>query len=177
MNYIQLINRFWRAAENIIFTPTQIACYFYILHRFNAASSGSIWVKEITVTSKEIEDILNVNRNTVREILNQLDIFTDLKIERKNGSKKIIITCKADTLNVQVDRFEKKPAQQPAQRPATQNEQVSSREDNININNININNFKLKLKQKNNIEEKNQKTKITPQDLRNLALKTLQNYN
>lgn len=154
MSYIEYINRFWKAAGNTHFTGNEIAVFFYILHRFNKASFGKNWKKNIKIDSGEILQNFEIHRNTLHDILIRINNFTDIQINRVNGSKFINCSLKPAIENVQVLNNADKPAQQPA----IENVQVSSREDSINYINKNIINIdyyrhKEKFKKEINPEE------------------------
>ena len=134
MKYINYINRFWKAAGNTHFTGNEIAVFFYILHQFNKASFGKNWKKNIKIDSGEILKFFTINRRTLYDILININNFTDIQINRVNGSKYINCSLKPVFENSQVENLDLKPGG----KPMSQNSQVSSREDSINYINKNI---------------------------------------
>lgn len=146
MKYIDYINRFWYVCKTITFTGIEIAVFFYILNEFNK----SRWGSGVRLNSADIVAFFGIHRHTLRNILDKIDNFTDVKVERVNGSKWINFTLKPAIENVQV----KKPVQKAVQRPAIENVQVSSREYNINYINKNIINKDKDIKDKEKINKK-----------------------
>ncbi len=146
MKYIDYINRFWYTCKTITFTGIEIAVFFYILNEFNK----SRWGRGVRLTSADITAFFGIHRHTLSSILDKIDNFTDVKVERVNGSKWINFTLKPAIENVQV----KKPVQKAVQQPAIENVQVSSREYNINYINKNIINKDKDIKDKEKINKK-----------------------
>ena len=146
MKYIDYINRFWYVCKNITFTGIEIAVFFYILNEFNK----SRWGRGVRLNSADIVAFFGIHRHTLRNILEKIDNFTDVKVERVNGSKWINFTLKPAIENVQVE----KAVQKAVQRPTIENVQVSSREYNINYINKNIINKDKDIKDKEKINKK-----------------------
>lgn len=146
MKYIDYINRFWYVCKTITFTGIEIAVFFYILNEFNK----SRWGRGVRLNSADIVAFFGIHRNTLHDILEKIDNFTDVKVERVSGSKWINFTLKPAIEKVQVE----KPAQKAAHRPAIEKVQVSSREYNINYINKNIINKDKDIKDKEKINKK-----------------------
>lgn len=161
VKYIDYINRFWKAAGNTHFTGNEIAVFFYILHRFNKSSFDKNWKKNIKIDSGEILQNFEIHRHTLRGILDKIDNFTDVKVERVNGSKWINFTLKPAIENIQVLNDADKPVQQPD----IENVQVSSREDIINYINKKIINIDYRHSDKEKI-----KKEIDPEELQKTML-------
>ena len=146
MKYIDYINRFWYVCKTITFTGIEIAVFFYILNEFNK----SRWGRGVRLSSADIVGFFGIHRHTLRSILDKIDNFTDVKVERVNGSKWINFTLKPAIQNVQVE----KPVQKAVQQPTIQNVQVPSREYNINYINKKIINKDKDIKDKEKINKK-----------------------
>ena len=160
MKYIDYINRFWYVCKTITFTGIEIAVFFYILNEFNK----SWWGRGVRLSSADIVGFFGIHRHTLRSILDKIDNFTDVKVERVNGSKWINFTLKPAIQNIQVEKAVQQPAiqniqvekpvQKAVQQPAIENVQVPSREYNINYINKKIINKDKDIKDKEKINKK-----------------------
>ena len=155
MKYIYLINDFWKRAQNIDFSHFEIALFFYLLNEFNRAK----WPEYIILNSRNLQILLNVNRNTLHSALKKIGEFTTVKYDQKSGSKfiKLIIkpAHKPAQNETQVLMHVYEPAREPAQKPAQNETQVETpihiyntklSKDNFdkdNKDNIDINNNKI----------------------------------
>lgn len=61
MNMFNLVSRFWRAAEEEAFTPSEAALYFYLLHKANT----QMWQMPIRCPTRTICGILSTTKQNV----------------------------------------------------------------------------------------------------------------
>ena len=163
MSYIDYINRFWKHARTASLNSNDIAVFFYLLDAFNR----SRWSSAIKLNSAEIIEYFGMHRHTIREILNKIDMFTDIHVERQNGSKWVFLYLKPCMQAEKLTDKQKKAVHRPVQKAGIQIVQLEDIYNNIN-NNININkDFKIEDKQE----------KLTIKDLEETARKVLYNYN
>lgn len=83
MTYIDYIRNFWMQQSFYLFTPTEIALYFYLLESANVRK----WPDTFTCINRKIEIDLGVSYKTLAAAKNRLRQTELIDFKSKNGSK------------------------------------------------------------------------------------------
>ncbi len=91
MNYINLVNDFWKLNNTESFNTTEIALYFYLLH----VNNSCYWKSTFNHNNKKIEASLDISYKTLRSARQRLANANLLEFETKNGIPNV--TYRLDT--------------------------------------------------------------------------------
>lgn len=99
MNYLELIRGFWRSHEEHLFTPTEIAVYFYLVEVCNICQ----WKNPFKRNNAKIGADLSISFNTLKNARNKLQQAGLIYFKTVNGSPNVVYTLsKFDKVNVEV---------------------------------------------------------------------------
>ena len=87
MNYIELINQFWRLNEEHSFTTSEVAVYFYLLNTANRLS----WKNPFNQSNGYIINALNISEPTLIRVRNNLKNYGLLDFKRAQGRKNLTL--------------------------------------------------------------------------------------
>ncbi|MDO4587963.1 MAG: hypothetical protein Q4C95_11820 [Planctomycetia bacterium] len=84
MSYIDLINRFWRKAEFLGFSATEIAVYFYLLNAANVLG----WNLSPKVSHRILQEKLCLSQTAIAKALDNLHSCNFIMIDKGAGRRK-----------------------------------------------------------------------------------------
>lgn len=87
MNYIELINQFWRLNEEHSFTANEVATYFYLLNTANKLG----WKNPFGQSNGYIINALNITEPTLIRVKNSLKQFGLIEFKSDRGRKNITL--------------------------------------------------------------------------------------
>lgn len=88
MNYIELIRGFWRSHEEHLFTPTEIAVYFYLVEVCNICQ----WKNPFKRNNAKIGADLSISFNTLKNARNKLQQVGLMSFKTTNGNSNVTYT-------------------------------------------------------------------------------------
>ncbi|MDO4336336.1 MAG: hypothetical protein Q4C37_11005, partial [Bacteroidales bacterium] len=95
MNYIFLINEYWRLNTIEPFLSTDTNIYFYLLNQCNLRH----WENPFTITSHQIEVALNVAKKTVKKAIERLQKRGLLTVRTKRYRPMTVVLADSDAQN------------------------------------------------------------------------------
>jgi hypothetical protein len=84
MNYIELVNRFWRCPERSSTNPSDVALYFFLVHTCNDLG----WKQPFGHSDRHLSASLNMSVNTIRDSKNRLKQFGLLNFKAPEKASK-----------------------------------------------------------------------------------------
>lgn len=137
MNYIELIRGFWRSHEEHLFTPTEIAVYFYLVEICNICQ----WKNPFKRNNAKIGADLSISFNTLKNARNKLQQVGLITFKTTNGSPNVSYTLSNfDKVTNEVDN------EVGVKVDAEVGNEVLPTKDKLNINKTN-NNIKVEFEQ------------------------------
>lgn len=150
MNYIELINNFWKADIEYSFTGNETKLYMFLLHTSNSLG----WKNPFRLSYRQIELGCNLTVNTVKSARNKLrQAGLICFVEGRKGSSRDI--SNKTTYEIRLSNFDNQTGNQADNQPDNQTgNQVDNQPEDINklklktetINNIPLNPPEEKLK-------------------------------
>lgn len=95
MNYIFLINEYWRLNTIEPFLSTDTNIYFYLLNQCNLRH----WENPFTITSHQIEVALNVAKKTVKKAIERLQKRGLLTVRTRRYRPMTVVLADSDAQN------------------------------------------------------------------------------
>jgi hypothetical protein len=87
MNYIELINQFWRLNEEHSFTTAELAVYFYLLNTANKLA----WKNPFNQSNGYIINALNISEPTLIRVRNNLKNYGLIDFKSDKGRKNLTL--------------------------------------------------------------------------------------
>lgn len=87
MNYIELINQFWRLNEEHSFTTAEVAVYFYLLNTANKLA----WKNPFNQSNGYIINALNISEPTLIRVRNSLKNYGLIDFKSDRGRKNLTL--------------------------------------------------------------------------------------
>ena len=148
MNYIELINNFWKADIEYSFTGNETKLYMFLLHTSNSLG----WKNPFRLSYRQIELGCNLTVNTVKSARNKLrQAGLICFVEGRKGSSRDI--SNKTTYEIRLSKFDNQTGNQADNQPDNQaGNQADNQPEDINklktetINNIPLNPPEEKLK-------------------------------
>lgn len=86
MNYIELINKFWKSHDENCFSTTEIALYFHLLDICNSCQ----WKNQFKRRNTKILADLCISYNTLKNARNRLAQFGLISFKSQNGNSNVL---------------------------------------------------------------------------------------